>query len=692
MSKSWKQSMLGGGEGGSSSKPPKPQVNTADEELARKLNEELNAGLVEDANPKNDRHSKAGCPAEIQTAIDYAQRFADEVLSTTCHKCESPLIQDLDVPYWTQKWKAGQQMQTAPPASAMKCKCGATTCLGCAEKPRRGDPKYMSKRKDLTLDWCCNKGGVFVAWVLLCEYDNMELYLQAKGLENQDVMKQRYGHKGKGGGTGYGGGFGYYGFPMGGYGGYGRPGARQAFNFKQADSETDGSTQWILAMLIELLPTRNETSRKISPALSSTIELSLLQDRTAELLRNDSLQDVNKRFGLYFATFEFVSRLSQHPQLDYLVREERFVKKQSAGLHTIATAGSSKGKSYAQESLTVASRSEGMAASLVSCLSKLATQSKVLLSGPNSQAAGEDFREIAQKIDKLHSRLAVGTTKFAAVTTWKEYHQAHCLKRRADVARHLCSKMANQAQNVTNSNKGRMARLVTEASEMTTSLPENIFVMVDEALIVGPKGTPYEGGLFENDLEHRSNKRLRFDIVCGSEYPARSPKVWFLTTGQGKIRFNPNLYDTGKVCLSLLGTWPGSPETQWQPNRSTITSILVSIQSMILWKWPWENEPGHEDAHIKGAHYLNKCLEYNDQIRQWTIRYATIDWLKRKQMRDGLWKDVVRDYFRFCGRGVVESARLWEKGRKSNSIFGGLGSTSKALVDELETAIEAVRK
>ena len=24
------------------------------------------------------------------------------------------------------------------------------------------------------------------------------------------------------------------------------------------------------------------------------------------------------------------------------------------------------------------------------------------------------------------------------------------------------------------------------------------------------------------------------------------------------VRFNPNLYAEGKVCLSILGTWPGS--------------------------------------------------------------------------------------------------------------------------------------
>jgi len=33
------------------------------------------------------------------------------------------------------------------------------------------------------------------------------------------------------------------------------------------------------------------------------------------------------------------------------------------------------------------------------------------------------------------------------------------------------------------------------------------------------------------------------------------------TTGNGAIRFNPNLYNWGKVCLSLLGTWRGRVAT-----------------------------------------------------------------------------------------------------------------------------------
>ena len=55
------------------------------------------------------------------------------------------------------------------------------------------------------------------------------------------------------------------------------------------------------------------------------------------------------------------------------------------------------------------------------------------------------------------------------------------------------------------------------------------------------------------------------------------------------MRFNPNLYNCGKVCLSLLGTWPGRPEEQWT-SQSTLLQVLVSIQSMILVELPYFNE------------------------------------------------------------------------------------------------------
>jgi ubiquitin-protein ligase len=80
-----------------------------------------------------------------------------------------------------------------------------------------------------------------------------------------------------------------------------------------------------------------------------------------------------------------------------------------------------------------------------------------------------------------------------------------------------------------------------------------IFVRCDEnrvdvlkALIMGASDTPYAHGAFE------------FDIYFEDTYPNTPPKVNLTTTGQAKVRFNPNLYSCGKVCLSLLGTWRGS--------------------------------------------------------------------------------------------------------------------------------------
>jgi baculoviral IAP repeat-containing protein 6 len=60
------------------------------------------------------------------------------------------------------------------------------------------------------------------------------------------------------------------------------------------------------------------------------------------------------------------------------------------------------------------------------------------------------------------------------------------------------------------------------------------------ALFLPHCDTPYGNGAF------------LFDILLPAEYPNRPPMVQFLTTGSGSVRFNPNLYNCGKVGLSLL--------------------------------------------------------------------------------------------------------------------------------------------
>ncbi|KAL8570196.1 ubiquitin-conjugating enzyme E2 Ze [Nucella lapillus] len=143
------------------------------------------------------------------------------------------------------------------------------------------------------------------------------------------------------------------------------------------------------------------------------------------------------------------------------------------------------------------------------------------------------------------------------------------------------------------------------------------------ALLTGPFDTPYEGGFFY------------FLIKCPPDYPIRPPRVRLMTTGNGMVRFNPNLYKCGKVCLSILGTWSGPA---WSPAQS-LSSVLISIQSLMNEK-PYHNEPGFEQERNAGD-----TSRYNEIIRHETLRVAVCDMLEKKcQCPDDL-HEVMRQSF-----------------------------------------------
>ena len=56
-----------------------------------------------------------------------------------------------------------------------------------------------------------------------------------------------------------------------------------------------------------------------------------------------------------------------------------------------------------------------------------------------------------------------------------------------------------------------------------------------QVLITGPSDTPYANGCFE------------FDVFFPSNYPKGPMLINLKTTGHGRVRFNPNLYNDGKV-------------------------------------------------------------------------------------------------------------------------------------------------
>ena len=164
------------------------------------------------------------------------------------------------------------------------------------------------------------------------------------------------------------------------------------------------------------------------------------------------------------------------------------------------------------------------------------------------------------------------------------------------------------------------------------------------AVITGPEGTPYSGGCFV------------FDVYFPAGYPEKPPMVNLDTTGGGRVRFNPNLYADGKVCLSLLGTWHGGGvEEKWDAKTSTLYQVLVSIQGLILVDDPMFNEPGFDG--IRGtAEGDAKSREHNEEIRLYTVRHAMIAHLKHP--RSGV-TDVLRSHFRLQRHRIMRQVLTW---------------------------------
>ncbi|KAG8872742.1 hypothetical protein FRB97_007396 [Tulasnella sp. 331] len=134
-----------------------------------------------------------------------------------------------------------------------------------------------------------------------------------------------------------------------------------------------------------------------------------------------------------------------------------------------------------------------------------------------------------------------------------------------------------------------MARLSKEYKMLNSSLPDTIIVRAYEdrtdllrSMIIGPENTPYEGAPF------------MIDWFLDETFPQTPPIAHFHSWTNGNGRVNPNLYEEGKVCLSILGTWAGDKNESWSPLRSSLMQALVSIQGLVLVKEPWFCEPAYE--------------------------------------------------------------------------------------------------
>jgi len=191
-------------------------------------------------------------------------------------------------------------------------------------------------------------------------------------------------------------------------------------------------------------------------------------------------------------------------------------------------------------------------------------------------------------------------------------------------------------------------------SQLPLHFHSSIFVRIDEnrpyllrVLITAPTKTPYDSGCFI------------FDIYCPLSYPSDPPKVNLMTTGGGSVRFNPNLYEDGYVCLSLLGTWDGTGSERWGP-ESTIFQVLLSIQSAILGsEFPYFNEPGVEEEWGTSDGLENARTSENggyEYLRKESIRLAIIGQLKNPMEE---FKEVIDLHFYLKIKHILTVTKQW---------------------------------
>lgn len=116
---------------------------------------------------------------------------------------------------------------------------------------------------------------------------------------------------------------------------------------------------------------------------------------------------------------------------------------------------------------------------------------------------------------------------------------------------------------------------------------------------------------------------------------------------------------TSIVCLSILNTWSGMPQEMWQPNKSTLLAVLVSVQAMILGApFPWHNEPGHEHEGLSTQVKENKMV-----VQSKTIRHAMIAWIENRfddeKAKEHIWKDISQKYWKHHGSQVLVEVNTW---------------------------------
>jgi len=165
------------------------------------------------------------------------------------------------------------------------------------------------------------------------------------------------------------------------------------------------------------------------------------------------------------------------------------------------------------------------------------------------------------------------------------------------------------------------------------------------ALIMGPCDTIYNHGYYF------------FKLKFTEEYPYKPPVLEYLTN-EDRIRFHPNLYMNGKVCLSLLNTWSGEQWTSCQ----TIRTILLTLVTLFHNK-PLLNEPGITEKY-KHFNDYNKIIHYSN------LKTAIVSVLQKKIPLFDKFEDIILENFQKNKDSILKSINDKKNDKKKTIKIG----------------------
>lgn len=208
-------------------------------------------------------------------------------------------------------------------------------------------------------------------------------------------------------------------------------------------------------------------------------------------------------------------------------------------------------------------------------------------------------------------------------------------------------------------------KIQSEWTILEKNLPDTIYVRVYEtrmdllrAVILGAPGTPYHDGLFV------------FDLYLPPDYPHTPPQAYYHSGG---LRLNPNLYENGKVCLSLLNTWTGKGTEVWDPQESSILQVLVSIQGLVLNTKPYFNEAGY-DRQVGTLEGEKNSVVYNENSFLLSCK-SMLYLIRRPPMH---FEDLIRQNFRVKGAGLLRSCEAYLQGAPVGSLVENKNTSTLA--------------